>query len=185
MSLRSIADHLNLASSTRSKVTCLHPSEDILFASATTILETDSNVPIGWSLRRLLQRRGNVVITSSRIFVESGSFSPLTAFWLAAIGFGIHELSNGADLLHVILIIVGALFIFQRRPYSCNIRFRDIESARPGSVHGIAMYCDIVSINFDTSTIQLVPAQLIPATVREMLASLTNLQPRVGCACRD
>ncbi|GEM_PF-2736963 len=39
-----------------------YPEEDIVFASAATILETNKATPTGWSLRRLFQRRGVLII---------------------------------------------------------------------------------------------------------------------------
>lgn len=40
-----------------------YPEEEIVFASAATILETNKTVPVGWSLQRIFQHRGAVIIT--------------------------------------------------------------------------------------------------------------------------
>jgi hypothetical protein len=175
MSVRDTADQLNLSSRAASAVRSRYPDESLLFSSAVTILETPTATPTGWSLRRLLQRRGNVVITSERIFIQSSLVSPLTLIWLVAIAFGAYKVINGGAIPHIVLPIVGAFFIFQRRPYLRDIQVTKIQGVQFGAVQGMAARCDILSIDFGSHAIQLVTSQTVPDTVR---VTLQQLSPR-------
>lgn len=64
--IRRLADILNASDSTRRVVCTRFPEETIEMCTAVTILDAPGDKPIGWSPRRLLQRRGNVVITNRR-----------------------------------------------------------------------------------------------------------------------
>ena len=175
--LRTKADQLNLASRTRSLVEHRYRDEKVRFATAVTILETPVATPTGWSLRRFLQRRGNVVITDARIFVQSSFLSLLTVIWLAVIGYGIYRYSRDGHIASVMLAVVGAIFIFQRRPYSRDVPFNQIQRVEFGSVQGIAARCDIMSIMLDRRAIQLVTAQRVPDSIRERLRELGKSDP--------
>jgi len=172
MMLRTKADQLNLASRTRSVVEHRYPDEEVLFATAVTILETPLASPTGWSLPRFFQRRGNVVITNARIFVQSSFLSLLTVIWLAVIGYCVYGFSRNGHIVTAILAIVAAVFIFQRRPYSRDVPFSRIHRVEFGSVQGIAARCDVMSIVHDGRAIQLVAAQLVPDSIRERLQGL-------------
>ena len=169
MSLRDATDQLNMSSWTASAVRRRYPAEAQLFSTAATILETNTSVPTGWSLLRLLQQRGNVVITSDRVFIRSGFVSVLNLVWICVVTFSVNKVFNGAGLPHVLLSVVGAIFIFQRRPYLRNIPFTEIHSVQFGAVQGVAARCDIMSIDVGTHAIQLVTSQVIPDNVRLML----------------
>ncbi|SFH54287.1 hypothetical protein SAMN05421753_10190 [Planctomicrobium piriforme] len=175
MSLRDTTDAFNHSSGTARAVHLSYPSEPLLFSSAATILETNRVTPTGWSLRRIFQRRGNVAITANRLFVESNLFSPLTLIWLVAGGFGIYKLFNGGESFNVILPIVGALFIFQRRPYHRDISFEQIRSIQFGSVRGVANRCDLMTVELQSHALQLVTAQPVPTDVRNLLSKISTV----------
>lgn len=172
MNLRDITDQLNLSSQTASAVRRRYPAESLLFSTAATILETNTVTPTGWTLLRVLQRRGNVAITSDRVYIQSSFASLFTLLWIVAIAFGVYKVLTGGELLHILLSIVGALFIFQRRPYLRNIPFTEIHSVQFGAVQGMATRCDILSIDVGTHAIQLVTSQTVPDNVRLILQQL-------------
>ncbi len=174
MSLRDATDQLNLSSRTASAVRSRYPGEALLFSTAATILETNTATPTGWSLFRLLQRRGNVAITSDRVFIQSSFVSVLNLIWIGVITFGVYKTLSGAEFPHIVLSIVGAIFIFQRRPYLRDIPFTEIHSVQFGAVQGIAARCDILSIDVGTHAIQLVTSQAVPENVRLMLQKLRS-----------
>ncbi|HLT45652.1 MAG TPA: hypothetical protein VK002_00360, partial [Rubricoccaceae bacterium] len=64
--MRDAADSLNASSHAGRIVERRYPDEEIKFCTAATILDAPDEQPIGWSLRRLFQRRGNVVLTDRR-----------------------------------------------------------------------------------------------------------------------
>ncbi len=174
---RTTADQLNLASRTRSLVEHRYRDEEVRFATAVTILETPAATPTGWSLRRFLQRRGNVVITDARIFVQSNFVSLFTVIWLAVIGYVIYGYSRDGHMASILVALVSAMFIFQRRPYSRDIPLNQIHRVEFGSVQGIAARCDIMSIMLDGRAIQLVTAQRVPDCIRERIMELGKSDP--------
>lgn len=174
MMFRTLTDQLNFASRTRSLVEHRYPGEAVLFSSAATILETPRESPTGWSLRRVFQRRGNIVITEARIFVQSSFLSLFTAMWLVAIGYSVHQYLQSGHDFHMVLTIVAATFIVQRRPYSRDLPFRSIDRIHFGSVRGMTGLCDIMSVVVRGRAIQLCVGQFVPGAIRERLASLND-----------
>lgn len=172
--LRTTADQLNLSSRTRSVVERCYPDEQVLFTTAVTILETDQTSPIGWSLRRFAQRRGNVVITDKRLFVQSSFLSLFSIFWLGIIAYSIYEYSHTGHFFHIAIGIPAAIFIVQRRPYSRDLPFDAIRCVEFGTTRGIAARCDIMSIVLADRAIQLVTAQIVPSNLRDKLLVLGN-----------
>ena len=50
-----------------------YETEEIVFASAATILETKSTHAVGWSWKRLFQRRGVVIFTDRRLHLQAST----------------------------------------------------------------------------------------------------------------
>ena len=76
--LRDFTDSINSVSLARDYFRRKYPDEVVLFSSAVTILETRSTSPVGWSFKRFLQRRGNVIITGKRLLLKSNPLSLMT-----------------------------------------------------------------------------------------------------------
>jgi hypothetical protein len=170
--LRTLTDQMNSVARAQSVVERRFPNEVALFSSAVTILETSHERPIGWSVRRFFQRRGNVVITDARIFIQSNLLSPMTVFWFVVIGYCLHQYLQRGEILDLVLALVAGGLVIQRRPYSRDVPFNSIERIHFGSVRGIAGRGDIVSIVVHPRVIQLVTAQFVPDQVRERVIAL-------------
>lgn len=170
---RNLADILNLASRAASSVHRRYPDETILFASAATILETPTSLPTGWSLRRILQRRGNVVITDGRIVLRDSLLSLATVIFLSL---GAYPVYRGIQVDRTLLIFafVCAILVFQRRPYSLDVPFDNLNGVKFGSVQGITASGDILILDLGNKTIQVVPAQIVPEAVRNQLSALSR-----------
>ncbi len=169
--LHTLTDQFNFTSRTRTAVERRYPNEAILFSSAVTILETPHECPTGWSLRRFFQRRGNVVITDARIFIQASFLSLMTAFWLAVIGYCLHQCLQSADVFHITLAVGAGALVLQRRPYSRDVPFNSIERVHFGSVRGVSGRGDIVSVVVQPRVIQLVTGQFVPDEIRERLVA--------------
>lgn len=65
--LRKLTDRLNSTNAAVEWLRSKYPEEEIIFVSAATILETDKVAPVGWSFRRLFQRRGVLVLTRNQL----------------------------------------------------------------------------------------------------------------------
>ena len=167
--LRNLADTLNSFKRTTAVVERKYPAERVQFATAVTLLETTTSQPVGWSLRRLLQRRGNAVFTDRRVFVQSSFVSPLTALWVVAIVvFGIQFVLT-RQFLDGLIAMVGAVFIWQRRPYERSIEYDQIKKVQFGGVRGIGGRGDIVAFQTETDSLHIVTAQFVPEGLKRSL----------------
>lgn len=167
--LRDTADHLNAASLARSNVAERHADEDVVFATAATILESLSASPVGWSLQRLFQRRGTVVFTNSRVVVSSSFVSLLTVAWVLVLAYGLYAVVGNPTAINAVVPVVAAAFLFQRRPYFRDIPFQEVQSVNLGCVRGIASNHDVIALILNDRVLHLVPSQIIPDGVREQL----------------
>ncbi|PSN15693.1 hypothetical protein C7293_06085 [filamentous cyanobacterium CCT1] len=165
---------MNLAFQTQLVVKRQYPDETVLFSTIATILETRHKLPIGWSPRRFFQRRGNVVITDARIFIQSSFLSLITAIWIVVIGCGLYFYVQNANVFGIVMAVFAAIFIIQRRPYSRDLPFNSIRHVHFGAVRGLVGHFNIVSIVIGGRAIQLVTAQHVPNHIREQLTTLDD-----------
>jgi hypothetical protein len=63
--------------------------------------------------------------------------------------------------------------VLQRLPYQREIHLREIEEVKLGSVRGITMEASLLTVLVDGKAINIVPAQVIPREVVEILAKET------------
>ena len=167
--LRDATDHLNASSQATANVAERYADEEQVFATAATILESSDDSPIGWSLERCLQRRGNIVITSNRVVIASSFISLLTAVWVFVLGYGIYASVRNPGVVNAMLPILAAAFLFQRRPYFRDIPLSELRRVKFGSVRGMATRHDIIMLALTDRVVHLVPSQFVPDTVREHL----------------
>jgi hypothetical protein len=175
---RHLVDLINSSSRTRSIVAHRYPQEKVLFSTAATILETPRSAPIGWALRRVFQRHGNLVVTDRRVFIQSSFVSLIGILWFAAIAYFGFRLTRARQVTDMLAIVVASVFLIRRRPYSRDLPFDAIRHVQFGTVRGAAAECDIISIALSDGAIQLVGAQRVPGPIRELLQRLEAESPR-------
>lgn len=107
--LRDTTDQLNSTNGASRAVSERYSEEPILFATAATILESTSSNPIGWSIRRFLQRRGTMVITSRRVVAAASFWSPLTALWAFVFCYCVYDALRNPDLVNTVLSVVASV----------------------------------------------------------------------------
>ena len=171
---RQLADKLNASGAMRRGVSVRFPQETIELATAVTILDAPDANPIGWSLRRFLQRRGNVVITDRRVVVESSFRSPLTIIWVVALLFAAYELASGFSWEWVFLALTAGILVFQRRPYSRNIPFSELKGVRFGNVRGASGRADIIALDLGGTALHLVTCQFVPDELKRQMELWTG-----------
>ena len=98
----------------------------------------------------------------------------MTMIWLAVSLFGLYKIVVDGEMLYAALTIGGLMFIFQRRPYTRDLQFCDIRLAQFGAVDSVFGQWEILSLIFDSQTVQLVPAQAVPHSVRYILTGLSR-----------
>ena len=173
---RWIVEQLNGSSGTARKVKRRFPEDEVWLATAVTMLETPEREPVGWSPRRLLQRRGNAVFTDRRLFLESSFFSGFTLVWLGFMGYLGYLLIQDRSPALIGFIVVAGLLIWQRRPYSRAIDLAEVEKVALGSVQGLSARGDIFAIVLPETTIQLVTAKKLSP---DLVQQLETLVPRI------
>lgn len=170
-----MTEQLSGSSGLARKVMRRHPEDEILLATAMTMMTTRTREPVGWSLRRFFQRRGNVVVTDQRIFVESSFFSFFTLFWLGFIVYGAYLAYTERNPIIGIFLAVAFILVWQRRPFSLEVPVGGVEEIRFGSVQGISARGDVLAIALPERTIQLVTAKKLSDEHRaQLLSGLTS-----------
>jgi hypothetical protein len=171
-------DILNAAESTGRRFSARFPDERVELCTAATILEAPAEKPIGWSLRRFLQRRGSVVITDRRIFVQSSLWSPMTLIWFLLLIFAAQRLVSETTWTWAILATGAGIVLFQRRPYTLNIPFSDLTAIRYGSVQGVATRGDILVLSLGDWGVHLVTSKVVPDALKRRMEASVNAHDR-------
>ena len=169
---RRIADLLNSAGRTLGVVRRRFPEEPILLATAATILETSEDRPTGWSFKRFLQHRGNVVFTEKRVFLQSSFVSWYTLLYVVLIGYFVRDFARSGDTFGAFIVVIAILFLLQRRPYSRDIPYRDIASVKLGKVQGMLGRGDLITLGVAGRGLQIVTAKVLPDSLKQRLGGL-------------
>jgi hypothetical protein len=177
--MRDAADNLNASGHAGQIVARRFPDETIKLCTAATILEAPDEQPIGWSLRRLLQRRGTVVLTDRRAFIQSSFRSPLTLLWAGVLAWAVYGLAT-SDRSRLPFLALAAGLLFQRRPYTRNLLYSELRAVRLGSVVGVAGRFDILVLGARSGAIHLVTARAVPDELRRAIEAAIVVQDPVA-----
>lgn len=168
---RQLTDRLSNSNATSHLVSKKFPGEKIQLTTAASVLETPDINPIGWSFRRLLQRRCNVVLTDRRVFIESNIRSPFTLIWGVIFLINAHDLVSVRSFISIFWTVLAAGILFQRRPYTKNIQLTELKDVKFGNVRGLTGHGDIVALNLGTTTIHVVTSKSIPDELKRKMAT--------------
>ncbi len=172
--LRKLTDRLNSTNAAVEWLRSTYPEEEIIFASAATILETDTAAPVGWSFRRLFQHRGVLMLTRNQLALKDSFFSLFTVFYLFVLIAALAMFFRSQDWLYLLLVVVSSAFILQRLPYQQQIPLKDIRDVTLGSVRGITAKGSLFTVYLKDKAINIVPAQILPEEVMHVISSRTN-----------
>jgi hypothetical protein len=151
-----------------------HPEEEVVFASAATILETTQKNQIGWSLRRLFQRRGVMIITRNQIVLKDSMFSFYTVFWLFMFAFSLFAIFQSRSSDFILWAILSAIFLLQRLPYQRQIPLKDIRELKLKPIRGILAKGSLLTVYLENNTINIVPAQLLNDDIMSVISPRTD-----------
>lgn len=169
--LRALTDTLYSKNAAVNWLKKKHPEEDIVFASAATILETNKATPTAWSFHRLFQRRGVLILTRNLLVLKDNFFSLFTIFWLVIFVSSLIMLFRYPGLNALVLLGLSGVFILQRLPYQQKIPLSDIQNAELNSVQGISTKGSLLTVSWRGKTINIVPAQLLDEELIRMISS--------------
>ncbi len=147
-----------------------NPAEEVLFASAATVLETKEKTSTGWSLQRLFQHRGVVIITRNQIVLKSSFISISTVLFSFFLIISINSFLQTQDPSSLLGIIVFSLLIAQRFPYNKQIYLTDIEQINTKGVSGLTGKYSLLTIYVKDKAINIVPAQHLDTEVIETIS---------------
>ena len=148
-----------------------YPNDNIRFVSGATILESENKDQIGWSLRRIFQKRGNVVITDQRIMLKVQFLTPMSVIYLILVGLSIYAYVSFLDLISLFLGAYFLLLLMQRIPYHRQISYTEIKDAKLSTVRGITGRGSLLTLLLSDKSMNIVPAQLIPEEIFDFIRS--------------
>ena len=148
-----------------------NPDEEIIFASAATILETKESTSTGWSLQRLFQHRGVVIVTRNQIALKDGLFSLSTVFFSVFLIFSIISFLQNQDSSAFLAIVVFGIFIAQRLPYERQIPLKDIQKVSISELRSFTGKYSLLTIHLKDKAINIVPAQNLKQDVVKLISS--------------
>jgi hypothetical protein len=163
--LTTVADRLNSTNAAVKWLKRKHPEEEVVFASAATILETNKAVPVGWSFQRLFQRRGVLILTRNQLVLKDSFFSLFTVFYLFVIIASLAMFLGSQEWLYLLFVIPSSALVLQRLPYQQQIPLNDIREVKLGSVRGITAKGSLFTVYLRDKAINIVPAQILPEEV--------------------
>jgi hypothetical protein len=163
--LRTLADKLYGKASVVEWFKSKNPNEEVLFASAATVLETSDVAPVGWSFQRLLQRRGVVIVTKNQITLKNNLFSLSAITYLFLFVLSLVMLIGSQDWDYLLGVIVFGMFTAQFLPYEKQILVRDIQRMKLGTVRGIVSKGSLLTVFCKGKSVNIVPAQLLSEDV--------------------
>jgi hypothetical protein len=168
--LRSLADNLYSKNGAVKWLKNKFPEEEIVFASAATLLETKDVVPAGWSLRRLFQHRGVVIITRTQLIFKTSllSFSAILYILILILSFVL--LFRYHDWDYLLPTILFGILTAQFLPFQKQIPRRDIRRVKLGMVRGLFSKGSLLTVYGKNKVFNIVPAQLLREDVIEVIS---------------
>jgi hypothetical protein len=169
--LRSLADNLYSKNSAVKWLKNQFPQEEIIFASAATMLETQDSAPVGWSLRRLFQHRGVVIITRKQVVFKNSLLSFSAMLYLFLLFFSLMMLLQSRDWDYLPVVIFAGLLVSQFLPYQKLIQLKDIRQVQLQNVRGLFATGSLLAIFVKNKVFNIVPAQLLTEDVIQVISS--------------
>lgn len=171
--LGTLTKQLNCVDEIANQVERTYP-EDVLFATAATVLETGEPAPVGWYFKRLFQRRVVAVFTRNQVILTSTLRSFLTLVYVFLIVGSLIIFFATQQLMVLLVGIVAGLLILQRLPYTKHIPMGEMKEIHLSAVRGISGKGSLLTIYLDNHAINIVTAKPLPDPVRKTLASYVD-----------
>jgi hypothetical protein len=141
-----------------------------LTASSATFLETKGVSPVGWSLKRLFQKRGIIVFTSNRMFFQSGFLSLYTLTYVLAVVASLFTFFITGEFIYLLAAAMCSMLVFQHSPFQRDIAFSDTTAAKLGSVRGMTGRGHLITVVANGRTAHIATLDL-PDEVHHVLSS--------------
>jgi hypothetical protein len=169
--LRNLADNLYSKNNAVKWLKNKSPEEEIVFASAATLLETKDAASVGWSLRRFFQHRGVVIMTRNQIVFKSSFLSFSAILYLVLFVLSLIMFLQSRDWDYLLVVMFTGLLVSQFLPYQKQILLKDIRKVKLGSVRGMFTTGSLLSVYVKNKVLNIVPAQLLSEDVMQVISS--------------
>ncbi len=169
--LRSLADSLYSKNTAIKWLKNQSPDEEVIFASAATLLETKDGAPVGWSFRRFFQHRGVVIITHNQIAFKSSLLSFSAMLYLFLFVMCTLMFLRSRDWDYILLVIFAGLLVSQFLPYQKQISLKDIRKVNLEAVRGMISTGSLLSVYVKNKVFHIVPAQLLSEDIMQVISS--------------
>ena len=169
--LRNFADSLYSKNGAVKWFQSQSPKEEIVFASAATLLETTGTAPVGWSFRRLFQHRGVVIVTRNQLVFKNSFFSFSAMLYLFLFVLSLVMFLDSRDWDYLFVLIFLGMLIAQFLPYQKQIPLKAIRKAKLGTVAGFFSMGSLLTVYFNNKVLTIVPAQLLSEEVVQVILS--------------
>ncbi len=147
----------------------LAPGESLLFHSAATVLESRGDAPVGRSGRRFFQRRATAMFTDRRIIVHSTPFVAMSIVWLSLGAIAVYRAITLERFYLLLVLIVVAAALWQRRPYRREIEYSEIRGAEIANVQGLTAQGELLVLKVQGGSVQIVTVTKLPDDVRALV----------------
>jgi uncharacterized membrane protein len=169
--LRSLADNLYSKNNAVKWLKNQFPQEEIVFASAATLLETKNAASVGWSLRRFFQHRGVVIITPNQIVFKNSLLSFSGLLYLVLFLLSLIMFLESRDWDYLLGVLFAGLLVLQFLPYQKQISLKDIRTVKLERIRGIFTTGSLLSVYMKNKVFNIVPAQLLNEDVMHVISS--------------
>lgn len=157
-----LADRLNALSSSTLAFRKRFPGESVLFATSAVCRS-------GKSLRGLLQRRVNLVMSTEHVVLQTRLLSGGSALWFSGVVVCAFGIAAGSTMLAGIGLAGCSLQVFQRRPFDVCLPLTSVHRAAPGRFPdsisrrpGYSSNSRVLSLESSAGAFDLVLASALP-----------------------
>ncbi len=114
-----------------------HPEENVIFASAATLVHSSRTELVGISLSRVFQHRGVLLLTDRTLRFRSGFANPLMLLWTFVVVYCLWGYISTRAILDLVCAILLGLYILQRLPYGLDLPLASLSVANRATVRGL------------------------------------------------
>ena len=137
-----------------------NPDEEIIFASAATILETNEDAPVGLSTKRILQKRGVLIITHNQLILKNSSISATNIGYFLFLVYSLVLVIVEKDWLFMIPAAFFCIGIAQRWSFEKRILLDDIQDVKLEEASSLRGKYPVLMVYLAGKVIQITTAQI-------------------------
>lgn len=148
-----------------------NPDEEIVYASAATILETNEDTPVGLSTKRLLQKRGVLIITRNQLVLKNSVISAANMSYFLLLIYSLALMVGEKDWLFIIPAAFFCIGIAQRWSFEIHIQMGDVQDVKLEEASSMRGKYPLLMVYLTGKTIQIATVQIPNQEVLQLIKS--------------